>query len=868
MMGPVDLLTYASFAVPGGRGGWSVGQRSARLTDEEVRKLTEQVPTRIDATVPVPQYPSADDLGRLQRRMAWTPAPWPGDDRVFWFSSPAGEDATGRAGNVFTQAHVFRGGTDDLPSSWPSDLLFSPSLRIPFGSREVNATTVSEEVPQPGPLADPSQLWPWIFADGEVDRRAVLGAILDGCASGRMVAVACPPGDAAMWVAAACLVQSPASARDFFWSTFERGRSLATARARGITLACIPVDDAGEASELSGVMVIRADETPTTGVYGGASTIVGGASVPVSEWSALLAFLFLSSSEAISFSTAVRTGAVTATVGGDPAWQLAAAAAADPELRSAAREPLAGLLAEPDAAPANLGEVLSGHTAGALADEIAGASGNGPAPMAALAVLASAGLFDDPGREEKMLESFEQQGIGAAIIRGGSEILGIPVDSDGPLSRMLRQIVATDPGLHRAIADGIGVPVEASRWLGVPQMAAKFLETMRGTPPAEFKAPVWEGDLIGAWVLGAMSDLEGTPARPGGGVGAGDSGVATGWTTDDWAAPSNGPDGVEDHAPADNPWSVPGSIPGGAPADDGPSAEMRAFGLNSLVESMGEEASTLSQLVDRELSRMTGPERALLAEGPWRPHLDALAAERKARKDAEERGARERDRRRREEEARALAARREEERKRAEEAAAAQRPRAHELVPAHVRYFDPHLIAEITGHAGLGLRRATESTFGLGKGDQAWSVLGEILLMAQRNDLPDMNAVRRAVFASAMAEALSEKWYPDTRGLPWWMVDDMTDADWHGIRDDAIALVRGSEEYRNGFLTEPGGGEPPKEARRLFADAWKALARDLSVKRSAQARTPRDIPAPGAADGGTGGARIFGKRHKRSDNHK
>ena len=69
-MSAVELLTYASFAVPGGRGGWGVGQRGRGLTDEEVRKLTEQVPTRIDGTTPVPQYPSADDISGLQRRMA------------------------------------------------------------------------------------------------------------------------------------------------------------------------------------------------------------------------------------------------------------------------------------------------------------------------------------------------------------------------------------------------------------------------------------------------------------------------------------------------------------------------------------------------------------------------------------------------------------------------------------------------------------------------------------------------------------------------------------------------------------------------------------------------------------------------------
>lgn len=849
-MSAVELLTYASFAVPGGRGGWGVGQRGRGLTDEEVRKLTEQVPTRIDGTTPVPQYPSADDIRGLQRRMAWTRAPWPGDDRVFWFSSPAGEDVTGRAGNVFTQVHVFRGGSDDFPVLWPSDLMFSPALRFPFGAREVNSTTVPEGVPPLGPLADPGQLWPWIFADCEVDRRAVLGAILDGCADGRLVAVACPPEDAAMWVAAVCQAQSPATARDFSWSTFERARSLGTARARGVSLACIPLEDAAEAAEVPDVIVVSTEETPLMGVYGGESTMVGGTPLAVSEWSTLLSFMFLMPDEAMHFSHLLRSGEVPVAVGGDPAWQLAAVAVTNAELRSAARDPLLGLLSRPGETPENMDEVFPVGVADALADELFADDGAGPESLSVLATLASAGLFDDPGRREEAFTFLERRELGAAVVRGDESVLATSIGTDNPLVSVLREIAATDEALHEAIAGGIGLPVAAAEWLGVPQLAERFLDTMRDTAPDEFKAPVWEGDLIGAWVLGTMSDVGG----PAGDVlddapGAGD------WPAGDWSAPS------------------------------GPSPEMTVFGLNSLVESLGDRATTLTQVVERELTRMSEPERRLLAEGPWRPELEKAAVERRNRPTTGEAEAWGRHPGWEADDVQATAIRpdlapvhRQDEGQRGEEhapARASHPPRRHDLVPAFVRYFDPRHIEEIEKYAGPDLGEAIAPVFGLRPGFQAWPTLGEIMLTAQRDELPDMDRIRRVVLASAVSESLLDKWHVDTRSLPWWLLDDMRDDELHDVLGMAVAMVRNSEKFRTGSVGKLNGGNPPPEARELVAKAKDVLDRDFAARHSTRGRTPRDIPARDGfdggrrrRDGGPGNGQGLGKLRRRSDDHR
>lgn len=864
-MNAVDMMTYASFTVPGGRGGWSVGQRSAGLTDDEVRKLTEQVPTRIDSTSPVPQYPSAEDISRLQRRMAWARAPWGGADRVFWFSSPAGEDATGRAGNVFTQIHVFRAAVGEASPRFPSDLLFSSALQFPFGSRAVNSATVAEGAPPPGPLADPAALWPWIFADGPVDRRAVLGAILDACSDGRTVAVVCPPEDASMWVAAVCQAQSGRSARDFSWSTFERARSLATARSRGITLACIPPDDAAEAAELSGVLVIPTGETPRTGVFGGEPTFVGGAGVPVSAWSALLDLVFLSSEDAIGFSRGLRSGDVVAADGGDPAWQLAAAVAANPEMRSAAADPLRGLLARPDRVPRNLGELLSGEALDALlAMAVDGADRT--TSLAALSTLGGAGLFDDDAHRERVLSELDERGIGEAIVRGDSFAAAIPMAADSAMAAMLRQLVATNAGLHRSILDGIGLPVATAEWLGVPEMARRFLESARAGLPSDFRAPVWEGDLIGAWVLGALSDfgaesMDSAAAQQGAPRTAG---AAEDWSVGEWAGST-----VDAGAAAGANWGAT-------------SPEMVAFGLNSLVESLGDRADSLLPVVERELAGMPGPERALLAEGPWRPHLDRLGAQRRAQREAREAREAEARARKREEEALAKARQREEEaRRRAEEekVAAVQRPLVHPLAPALVRYVPPGIIGQIEKNAGPDLVSATSSILGLGDVIETSILLGEIALTERTDDLPDMARVRLVILASACSEALLYKWYPETRHLPWWIVENLTDEEWFALRDLTVDYVRGTEHFRAGSVEKLHGRNGPRQVHVLINDAIAILERDLERKRSAQGRTPRDIPAPGEAGrgagygghddrGGTGSKHRFSKRSKRSEKHK
>ena len=143
------------------------------------------------------------------------------------------------------------------------------------------------------------------------------------------------------------------------------------------------------------------------------------------------------------------------------------------------------------------------------------------------------------------------------------------------------------------------------------------------------------------------------------------------------------------------------------------------------------------------------------------------------------------------------------------------------------------------------------------------------MLTAQRDELPDMDRIRRPVLASALSESLLRKWYSDTRNLPWWLLDDMRDDELRDVLDMAVDMVRRSERFRAGAVGELNGDDPPPEARKLVAEAKAVLDGDLGV------RTPRDIPAGDGFDGGRrhrdgvpGNGQLFSKLRRRSDDHR
>lgn len=243
------FFTYASFS-KGGRGGWQVGQ-SDGLSDSEIEALLKWTPTQIDTGIPLPKYPSNEEVAEFIRRTAWLDAPWRQGDKVLFYSTPAGEDASGRQGNVFSQVYVFRNG--EAPHFRPSDLLLSPDFAHVFGAVAVNTHTVTMEHcrVQPGPLAEAAAVAEWLYPEADAaagqHRRQLLVQIMDAVEAKQPVAVCGDLSEAAHWIAALNTTLAPANAVKLSWSTLERARGLDHAEAKNVQLVFLPDADYAEA---------------------------------------------------------------------------------------------------------------------------------------------------------------------------------------------------------------------------------------------------------------------------------------------------------------------------------------------------------------------------------------------------------------------------------------------------------------------------------------------------------------------------------------------------------------------------------------------------------------------------------------------
>ncbi|MDO5668763.1 MAG: hypothetical protein Q4G50_02040 [Corynebacterium sp.] len=235
-------LSFASFTR--GQGGWQIGEKLGSLSEEQVRSLLEAVPTQLGDGTAIPSYPDRSQRAHLVRRYAWLPAPWDPRLRVFFASVPAGPDATGRPGNVFTYVAV----TAD--TRMPVAALHSPDIPTPFGPRETEAARIPEWPQASGPVAE---LIP-VFLDGWDDeesplpeaftgisnsrRRDMVAYLAAALGSGQSVVLAAPSAESTLWVAAVA-----AAGIDFCFSTIERTTSVADTLARGARLVIIPPQD-------------------------------------------------------------------------------------------------------------------------------------------------------------------------------------------------------------------------------------------------------------------------------------------------------------------------------------------------------------------------------------------------------------------------------------------------------------------------------------------------------------------------------------------------------------------------------------------------------------------------------------------------
>lgn len=281
-------LSYATFDDGRGRGGWQVKETSGGLTPTEEAQLRTRVTTAFDPHVPLPSFPTEVELLDLPTRLAYEYR----DDgsAVFAHAALAGNDSTGRPGNVFSQVILDRSASAQTAGDRPIDLWRSPDLLVPFGADRVLAALLPPAPLTAGPLAGlPSAID--FVATADWRRIAVLGVLLDAvlaalAGGSRVVIVADEPDVVARWIAMVTRLTAPGIAHRFSWSVYERASGLDDVWARGIHLAGVPRVDEAVVSAMPDLVVIQDGEQPKLGQLDHAPHVTAaGSQVIVTRWS-------------------------------------------------------------------------------------------------------------------------------------------------------------------------------------------------------------------------------------------------------------------------------------------------------------------------------------------------------------------------------------------------------------------------------------------------------------------------------------------------------------------------------------------------------------------------------------------------------
>lgn len=274
-------VTYASFGNRSGGGGWHTGPTAnADQTDEQL--VTEYAPTQMVPTRPFDDFIGAAEIAELPRRFEYLPL---GDKGLFMQSVPAGKDATGRPGNVFTHAVIDHDLSQPLKAAYPINLFRSPDLITPFRIGSVNAVKLSPDLqePRPGPLADLSVAW-MMVRTMLGDRTGALYRLQDVLSEGTTLPVLTVKNanEAVYWLQVLSSTLSPKEARQLLrFSTFERSATLPTqGRGEGRSVVVVPATDKEDLQRREGISIIDPADPNTYAVS------------PSSTWSTLTKGVF------------------------------------------------------------------------------------------------------------------------------------------------------------------------------------------------------------------------------------------------------------------------------------------------------------------------------------------------------------------------------------------------------------------------------------------------------------------------------------------------------------------------------------------------------------------------------------------------
>ncbi|MDO5285252.1 MAG: hypothetical protein Q4G45_00290 [Actinomycetia bacterium] len=310
-------LTYASFDARGAaRGGWQVKEAVGLPPEVTPEQVVDRVVTTLDPGVPIPAYPTAEERRLLPRRVLFAHL---AGHPAWWSSVPAGPDASGRQGNVFTHVVVGAG------PSRPAALVASSDWLAPFGAAEVAAASVGQP-PAPVDLVARAQ---YFLDHGPGWPLGTLGVLADAVAAalqdGPVVAVLTEStAEAAEWVGALSLCCSPRTSATISFATLERAATAATWALDGLTLVFLPRLDAEAARGLPNVVVIDPLGDVVVAEPGAYHETGTGQTVPATEWSALLMDQLGTTSELVRVVDELDW--IAAQVGDDdlsPVWPLA-----------------------------------------------------------------------------------------------------------------------------------------------------------------------------------------------------------------------------------------------------------------------------------------------------------------------------------------------------------------------------------------------------------------------------------------------------------------------------------------------------------------------------------------------------------------
>lgn len=272
-------ITYASFKGTAGRGGWKVGSWSPHATREDLQLIAEVSPTHIETVTSFDDFISSEEIDALPRRFEYRPLI---DRSLIMQSVPAGKDATGRPGNVFTHAVIDDDLDSPLKSLYPISLYRSTDLLTPFRAAAVNEAELPADLDEPrtGPMADLRLAW--MMVDSMFgNRRQAFYHLQDVLQSGEKTAVLVlnNTNEGAYWIQALCSTLTPNEARRLLhYSTFERAATLPTPdkTMEASSFFVVPASDRELLVDLPGIVVIDPTRPQSSGPQGSWSRMTAG----------------------------------------------------------------------------------------------------------------------------------------------------------------------------------------------------------------------------------------------------------------------------------------------------------------------------------------------------------------------------------------------------------------------------------------------------------------------------------------------------------------------------------------------------------------------------------------------------------------